>query len=81
MPCDGVRVFVHLGQKGKQARLQCLAFSAAELRTTLLASVLFVSATVSLELSYRHVKAGLLADARYRLKKDIFAGIRWTAGR
>ncbi len=57
------------------ALVDCAGRSAAELRTTLLASVLFVSATVSLELSYRHVKAGLLADARYRLKKDIFAGI------
>lgn len=57
------------------ALVDCAGRSAAELRTTLLASVLFVSVTVSLELSYRHVKAGLLADARYRLKKDIFAGI------
>lgn len=55
--------------------VDCAGRSARELGATFLASVIFVAVTISLELSYRYVKTGMLTDARYRLKADLFAGI------
>ena len=55
--------------------VDCAGKSTQELLRMLLGGVIFVTATVALELSYRYIKIKLLTEARYRLKQDLFASI------
>lgn len=57
------------------ALVDCAGKTAEELLWTLLGSIVFVVICNLLELSYRCMKARLLTDARYYLKKDIFTSL------
>lgn len=55
--------------------VDCAGKSPEELCRTLIGSAVFIIVTVSLDLLYEYTKTRLLTDARYRLKRDLFAGI------
>ncbi len=55
--------------------VDCAGKSTQELVRILLGSIAFVTVSVSLELFYYYVKTKLLTNARYGLKRDLFAGI------
>lgn len=57
------------------ALIDCAGKNAEELLWTLLGSIGYVILCILLELSYRCMRAKVLTDARYSLKKDIFAAL------
>lgn len=57
------------------ALVDCAGKTAEELFWTLLGSVVYVVVYNLSALSYRCMKAGILTDARYYLKKDVFTSL------
>lgn len=57
------------------AIVDCAGKTAEELLWTLLGSIVYVVVYNLLALSYRCMKAGILTDARYYLKKDVFTSL------
>ncbi|MDE5639192.1 MAG: hypothetical protein K2I47_05290, partial [Odoribacter sp.] len=57
------------------ALVDCVQKDGKEQLLTLLGSVVYVIAYIALGIAYNVVKASFLANARYRLKNDIFTGI------
>ncbi len=55
--------------------VDCAGKNTVQLSSTLLGSVLFVTVLICLEILFYYLKAGILAKARYHLKKDLFSGI------
>ena len=57
------------------AIVDCVGKTGKELLFTFLGSVVYVIIYIALGILYRFIRAAFLADARYRLKNDIFTGI------
>lgn len=57
------------------ALVDCVGKTGKELLLTFLGSVVYVIIYIVLGIFYRFIRAAFLADARYRLKNDIFTGI------
>lgn len=57
------------------ALIDCVGKGKEELLATLCGSVLYVTVNILLQIIYRYMKAAVLAEARFTLKSDLFAGI------